>query len=331
MNTTSAEVQAGGRFPAEYTLAATRGQMSFHLPEAVACEGNPVLVPTPAQDFPDGARFISVMRTTGVLSAPLDTYYAYVGSHDGKEIWLATAPHPLGPWVWQRCVLHLDDTSFKGHISSPSAVLHNGQVYMYFHGVMPTGQQPTALATSADGVNFKEFAFPVTSTHPNRKNHWYGQSTSYARVVKDGPLFIATFQGNGLGRNIQAGGVTTVAGMAMSEDGIRWRLSRRPLLGNTPGSRGPFAAILLQVWGRWLMLYEHKEMNTIVGAVSEGEDVAGPYEDIGTVIQSPEGIQNMGWPFPVFHDRKLYLLCGGQTSSTQGAIYAFVMDWGSTT
>ena len=77
-----------------------------------------------------------------------------------------------------------------------------------------------------------------------------------------------------------------------------------------------------------MMLYEHKEMNCIAGAVSEGTDVTGPYEDIGAVIPSIQGIRGMGWPFPVFEEDKLYLLFGAQHGGREtGAIYASVMDF----
>ncbi|MCY3765407.1 MAG: hypothetical protein OXH06_08270 [Gemmatimonadetes bacterium] len=299
-------------FPLEYTAAGAAGQMSFHLPKAVQYEGNPVLAATEDQEFAgQDATYISVLPTAGVLSDPIDAYYAYVATHDGSEIWLATAPHPLGPWTWRRAVLELSATSFTKHISSPSAVMHNGEVYMYFHGVHTSGRQPTALATSRDGVHFEQKIFPIMTTHPNRKNHWYGQSVSYVRVVKDGPMFIGTFQGNGLGWNAQANGVTTVAGLAMSVDGIHWRLSKKPLLGNMPGSRGPFASILVRLWDRWLMLFN--DDRGLSGALSEGSDVTGPYEDMGCVLESGH------WPFPVFHKDKLYLLCGG--------INAAVIEW----
>lgn len=96
------------------------------------------------------------------------------------------------------------------------------------HSPTPLDGTPALFAFGdsgvADGISFTEHTCPVIHTHPNKANSWYGQSTSYARVVKDGGLFIATFQGNGFGRNVQVGGVTTVAGLAMSEDGIRWRV-----------------------------------------------------------------------------------------------------------
>jgi hypothetical protein len=299
-------------FPMQYTMASAESQMSFHLPRPVPYEGSPVLEATEDQEFAgQRATYISVLPTTGVLPDPLDAFYAYVATHDGSEIWLATAPHPLGPWTWERPALELGATSFRAHISSPSAVMHNGEVYLYFHGVHPNGTQPTALATSTDGVHFEERIFPVMTTHPNRQNHWYGQSVSYVRVVKDGPMFIGTFQGNGLGENHQANGVTTVAGLVMSEDGIHWRLSKKPLLGNTPGSRGPFSSILVRLWGRWLLLFgDHRGLS---GALSEGPDVTGPYEDVGCLQESG------GWPFPVFHEGKLYLLCAG--------INAYVIEW----
>ena len=41
--------------------------------------------------------------------------------------------------------------------------------------------------------------------------------------------------------------------------------------------------------------------------------MAGPYEHIGQVIESAH------WPFPLFHEGKLYLLCAG--------INAFVVEW----
>ena len=299
-------------FPMQYTSASAAGQMSFHLPEPVPYEGNPVLTATEDQEFAgQNATYISVLPTAGVLPDPIDRFYAYVATHDGSEIWLATAPHPLGPWTWQRAALELGATSYRSHISSPSVVMHDGEVYLYFHGVHPTGTQPTALATSKDGVHFEERVFPAMATHPNRQNHWYGQSVSYVRVVKDGPMFIGTFQGNGLGQNDQAGGVTTVAGLVMSEDGIHWRLSKRPLLGNTPGSRGPFASILVRMWDRWLMLYN--DDRGLSGSLSEGSDVTGPYEDLGCVLESAH------WAFPVFHEDKLYLLYSG--------INAAVVEW----
>ena len=148
-------------FPLQYTMSAAAGQMSFHLPKAVQYEGNPVLAATDDQEFAgQDATYISVIPTAGVLPDPIDAYYAYVATHDGSEIWLATAAHPLGPWTWRRAVLELAATSFTKHISSPSAVMHNGEVYMYFHGVHPTGVQPTALATSTDGIHFEQQVFP---------------------------------------------------------------------------------------------------------------------------------------------------------------------------
>ena len=299
-------------FPLQYTTASAEGQMGFHLPKPVPHEENPVLAATDDQEFAgQQATYISVLPTTGILENPIDAFYAYVATHDGSEIWLATAPHPLGPWKWQHAALELSATSYRNHISSPSVVIHGGEVYMYFHGVHESGSQPTALATSKDGLHFEQRIFPIIGTHPNRRSHWYGQSVSYVRVVKDGPMFIGTFQGNGRGHNEQANGVTTVSGLAMSEDGIHWRLSKRPLLGNKPGSRGPFASVLVRLWGRWLMLFN--EDGGLSGAVSEGSDVAGPYEHIGQVIETAH------WPFPLFHEGKLYLLCAG--------INAFVVEW----
>ena len=116
-------------FPLQYTAASAAGQMSFHLPKAVQYEGNPVLAATDDQEFAgQDATYISVIPTAGVLPDPIDAYYAYVATHDGSEIWLATAGHPLGPWTWRRAVLELSATSFTKHISSPSAVMHNGEV-----------------------------------------------------------------------------------------------------------------------------------------------------------------------------------------------------------
>ena len=299
-------------FPTQYTMASATGQMGFHLPERVPYEGNPILEGTEDQEFAgQQATYISVIPTAGVLEDPIDAFYAYVATHDSTQIWLATAPHPLGPWKWQRVVVELEETSYRAHVSSPSAVVHEGEVYLYFHGVHPKGTQPTSLATSRDGVHFEQRFFELMGTHPNRQNHWYGQSVSYVRVVKDGPMFIGTFQGNALGENDQANGVTTVSGLVMSEDGIHWLRSKRPLMGNKPGSRGPFASTLVRLWGRWLMLFN--EDGGLSGAVSEGQDVTGPYEHIGCVLESAH------WPFPVFHEDKLYLLCAG--------INAYVIEW----
>ena len=113
-------------FPLQYTMASAAGQMAFHLPQARQYEENPVLVTTEDQEFAgQDATYISVLPTAGILADPIDVYYAYVATHDGSEIWLATASHPLGPWTWRQPALELSNTSFTRHISSPSARLHH--------------------------------------------------------------------------------------------------------------------------------------------------------------------------------------------------------------
>ena len=124
----------------------------------------------------------SVIRVPEWVNDPLGKYYMYFADHKGAYIRLAYADSPTGPWLMHESgALELGDSLFpaedppepppaqrpawarqmKGgylyaHIASPDVHVETQQqrVLMYFHGLLPNGDQETRLATSTDGVNF---------------------------------------------------------------------------------------------------------------------------------------------------------------------------------
>lgn len=298
--------------------ALNRGRIAFDLPEPIFHRN---LLTNSAPAWPDGARYITVIDAQAAgLPAPLDAFYAYVASHDGTSIWLATAPHPLGPWTWRQAVLTVAGLNphVTDHVSSPSAVVNDGEVWLYFHG-MRGGMQPTWLATSADGVGFalanNDPVIPAISTVSRR---FYGLSTSYARIIRDGSLWLAFFQANWT--------TTVTAGVALSEDGLTWRPRRRPLFGNPPGELGPFAPAPLKLWDRWLIISERvvsAPPTQLEGHLSVGSDVFGEYEPVGPIAANDGTFNEMEWPFPLVFDGALYLFFGASpTGGGQFAIHA---------
>lgn len=282
--------------------------------------------------FTDGAKFISVVNVEGVLTNPLDKFYGYVASHDGLDIYLFTAPTPEGVWTFRQSVKNVSNSPFTDHISSPSVLVHNNKIYMYYHGWdTTTATQPTALATSLDGINFTDNPkFPIINTHNNHKSKFYGHSTSYARVIKYNNMFIAVFQANSDMNNYQTTYATVGVGCAISTDGINFRVMKKPLIGNIPLKRGCFGPELIRLFDKWLLLYTDMETLNIKGCILNDLEYDNYYE-LGEIIPYKTGtwdISKIEAQSSLFYGNKLYLYYAGWDSANFGRIGLATIDLG---
>ena len=124
----------------------------------------------------------AVLRVPSWVPHPLGRYYLYFSDHKGSYIRLAYAEDLLGPWrMYEPGALDITQSLFpavdppepppelrppwaqhmKGgylyaHIASPDvhALEDRQEILMYFHGLLPNGDQATRLAISKDGLSF---------------------------------------------------------------------------------------------------------------------------------------------------------------------------------
>lgn len=120
----------------------------------------------------------SLIRAPDWLPGRLGRYYLYFADHKGSYIRLAYADALRGPWrTHEPGSLQLADSLFPvslaecnityvnaygvfdqdfPHIASPDVHVDHAarQLRMYFHGMLPDGNQMTRVATSADGIHF---------------------------------------------------------------------------------------------------------------------------------------------------------------------------------
>ncbi|MEM7408349.1 MAG: hypothetical protein AAF458_23875 [Pseudomonadota bacterium] len=128
----------------------------------------------------------AVIRVPPWVTNALGRYYLYFADHKGDYIRLAYADDLHGPWqMHEPGALALEDSLFpaadppepspalrppwarhmKGgylyaHIASPDVHVSHAErrIYMYFHGLLETGDQATRLAISSDGIHFTPLA-----------------------------------------------------------------------------------------------------------------------------------------------------------------------------
>lgn len=107
----------------------------------------------------------SLIRVPDWVKGKLGKYYLYFAHHEGNSIRLAYADTLTGPWhICTSPPLHLDETTFCDHIASPDVHIDEAEqrILMYFHGRQSHNntRQSTALATSEDGLLFKQITTP---------------------------------------------------------------------------------------------------------------------------------------------------------------------------
>ncbi len=121
----------------------------------------------------------SVIEIPSWVPEPLGRYYMYFAAHEGHFIRLAYANELTGPWRYhQSGCLHVKDSLFCStrpdsagprpdwvapgrdwlypHVASPDVHIDHvaKQFKMYYHGLLPSGDQMTRLALSDDGISF---------------------------------------------------------------------------------------------------------------------------------------------------------------------------------
>ena len=125
----------------------------------------------------------SVLRMPDWAPGKQAALHLYFGHHKGDSIRLAFADRLEGPWkMWTDPILPLAESLFLpvdpspdpsmpepdwvdaldgdylyAHVASPDVHIDeaNQRLVMYYHGLLPGGDQQTRLATSTDGINFK--------------------------------------------------------------------------------------------------------------------------------------------------------------------------------
>ena len=169
----------------------------------------------------DMNRYDQLTRSSG------SRFHMYYAPHLSNGIGLATAAHPLGPWIPFRNNPVLVRDRVPGafdHISSPEIVYRRelGELWMYFHGLSNprSGAQNTYLATSRDGVEWSpRIDGPVL--FGDRDQTGEGATTAYLRVFRrtHDPYFYGLYKCN------------KTHGLARSTDGIQWEHSpHNPIL-----------------------------------------------------------------------------------------------------
>jgi hypothetical protein len=122
----------------------------------------------------------SMIRVPPWIERPLGRYYLYFADHKGAYIRLAHAQGVEGPWrMHEPGCLDVAESLFcaerpappgpapdwaKGgidwlypHVASPDVHVdpERREIRMYFHGLLPDGEQMTRVAVSRDGLAFK--------------------------------------------------------------------------------------------------------------------------------------------------------------------------------
>lgn len=264
----------------------------------------------------DGAKFFSVINTLDMTVKATSKFYGYLAGHDSLKIVLYESDDLIN-WRYKADVMTLANTKFTNHLSSPSAIVHNGKVYLYYHG-MYNSVQPTGLAISDNGVNFVEHStFPVINTHPNMRTKFYGLSASYATVSKIDGMFVATFQANNYNYNQKASSYTGSVGFATSLDGVNWKVGKKPLVRNNRNTQGVGAMTLIRLFNQWCLVGLEFATNNLCIYTSDTLDYdsftyRGTFLAKGVTTWSTNRVEA---PVFVANEGKMYMFFNGSSTT----------------
>jgi hypothetical protein len=181
-------------------------KLNSRIGQAVRCHGSPIISKQThgGTDLSDlGKDPLSNINGPSVLRLPewvanrLGKYYLYFAHHKGTSIRLAYADRMIGPWVVHpKPVLTVEPSLFVtkdldpnsridwvngpdylyAHIASPDVHVdrHGKQILMFFHGLLPDGDQQTRLAVSENGQCFSA-ALPLLGPSYLRAFQWRGR------------------------------------------------------------------------------------------------------------------------------------------------------------
>lgn len=161
-----------------------------------------------------------VLKVAGLIPSPLDTYYMWFSTdHDpgAGGIYLATAPHPAGPWT-SRGLVYVDPAGAA--TETPSVVWneHTGLFHLFFKESPGTGQ--LKLVTSPDGrTGWTSYGEVIASPSPSYPGDGF---TGYFRPGRLGNLWF--------GHHLMGGGDHPHYGISYSHDGINWQVDPRPMM-----------------------------------------------------------------------------------------------------
>ena len=141
---------------------------------------HPIIRPHMDARMGDNVNGPSMIRAPPWIERPLGRYYLYFADHKGSYIRLAYADTVEGPWrIHGPGCLDVADSLFCAerppppgpppawaaegidwlypHVASPDVHVHgeHRQIRMYFHGLLPDGEQMTRVALSTDGLSFE--------------------------------------------------------------------------------------------------------------------------------------------------------------------------------
>lgn len=236
----------------------------------------PIIAPHMDERMGDNICNPSVIRVPDWAPNRLGRYYLYFSHHKGRYIRMAYADAPTGPWRMNtKGVLDLSDSLFpdrdppdppeherpawaagmKGgylyaHIASPDVhvVDDERRVLMYFHGLLPNGDQMTRLAVSEDGLSFRALPSLLGPPYFRVSAHasglyttaWGGilmRADAWEGPFETGPQLVAYEPKGGIGEGFRHG-ETFIAGDTLHL--IYHRMGDRPerLLHATVDMRG---------------------------------------------------------------------------------------------
>jgi len=169
----------------------------------------------------------SVIQWNGAL-------YNYYSGYDGSVWRTGLAVSNDGGLTWRKNskpVLDLGGWDSQYIAANGSAIVFNGKVYYYYHGVDSKGLSKIGLATSTDGVTFTALPDPVLDV--GASGSWDDTAVADPYVVQfDNTLYMYF-----LGMN---NAYKQLLGVATSTDGIIWTKQPAPLL--PPGDPNDFDA-----------------------------------------------------------------------------------------
>lgn len=289
----------------------------------------------------DGAKFFAPLEVGKLPGEWIDQWYGYLAGHDSPTIWLVTAPDLLGPWTWREPVIGLPgsgarmvDATFQGHTSSPEVLVRDGKIHVYYHGPLAAnlGEQPTALATSTDGVSFTNQGI-VLATEFSDGSSPYRTSTSYVRIARDRGIYHAIWQGT-TGYDSVVNGYAygpAPVGHAVSVDGRNWN-KLAPLLPSASGDQGMFAPGLIKTTSGWLVVgtYRRRSGTSQVQSVDLwAGDTLDTLRYVGPIVlPGVDRTQSISSPVLIPHNNRLYLVGGTRLAGeSQPVISACELDW----
>lgn len=236
----------------------------------------------------------SPMRVGGLISSPLDAYYAwYSKDHDTANtsapggIALCTAPSPLGPWTDRGQVFV--DTTASSYDTEGCSVLWdevNSLFRMYYKQILTTGAHIAKMATSPDGVTWTVIGQIMQLTWTN----FPGQGSvlqGYFSPYRVGPQWTG-FMANG-------GGNYPHYNVAWSLDGINWTPDPRVINNQAQASAGQGITTRTAFEGTVPFLYRGRIWVTAM----QTNFVSGSSAKVASIVAAPlseNGRQLVGTP-----------------------------------